>query len=103
MIKKLYTIYHPSYGHGIRAGFTKYVKELKDYKLVAGNDYDMIQNSDIVLTKAGTSTLECGLLGVPYLIFYRTNPINYYLLKPVVKIDKLGIVNILAKENIIKE
>ena len=60
-------------------------------------------NSDLVLTKAGTSTVECALIGTPFIIYYRTFPINYYLLKPIVKVDKLGMVNILSNENIIKE
>ena len=83
--------------------FGKYKDELKDYNLTTGNVYDLMINSDIVLTKAGTSTMECSLIGTPYLIFYRTVPLNYYLLKPVVKIEHLGIANILANKNIVKE
>lgn len=83
--------------------FTKYKDELKNYNLTSGNVYDLMLNSDIVLTKAGTSTMECSLIGTPYLIFYRTVPLNYYLLKPVVKIENLGIANILSKKNIVKE
>jgi lipid-A-disaccharide synthase len=56
-----------------------------------------------VLTKAGTSTIECALIGTPFLIFYRTYPLNFYLLKPIVKVNKLGMVNILAGKTIIKE
>ncbi len=65
--------------------------------------YRLISNSDLVLTKAGTSTMECTLLQVPYLIFYRTFPINYYILKPIVKVDKLGIANILLGKEAVKE
>ena len=47
--------------------------------------------------------MECTLLGTPYLIFYKTFPLNYYLLKPIVKVDKLGIANLLLGKDAIKE
>jgi lipid-A-disaccharide synthase len=83
--------------------FEKYKVSLDGFNLVRDNIYQYIRNSDLVLTKAGTSTIECSLIGTPFLIFYRTSPINYYLLKPIVKVDKLGMVNILADKIIVKE
>ncbi len=88
---------------GLESAFNDFREELKDCNLTGEKTYDLILNSDLVLAKAGTSTMECALLGTPYLIFYKTFPLNYYLLKPVVKIDKLGIVNILLGESVIKE
>jgi lipid-A-disaccharide synthase len=83
--------------------FDTYGDNLKDFIITGENIYKLILNSDVVLTKAGTSTVECALIGNPFLIFYKTSPINYYLLKPIVKVDRLGMVNILANEMIIKE
>jgi lipid-A-disaccharide synthase len=83
--------------------FGIFENELKDFNLSSDNVYKLILNADVVLTKAGTSTLECSLIGTPFAIFYRTFPLNYYLLKPIVKVDRLGIVNILSGEMVIKE
>lgn len=83
--------------------YNRFSLSLQEFNLIRENIYDSILNSDIVLTKAGTSTIECSLIGTPFLIFYRTFPVNYYLLKPIVNVDKLGMVNILAKENLVKE
>ena len=83
--------------------FNEFRGESKKYNLTNENVYTLILNSDVVLTKAGTSTMECALIGTPHLIFYKTYPINYYLLKPIMKVNSLGIVNILARENIVKE
>jgi len=83
--------------------FKKFGNRLGKFILSDENVYSLMLNSDLVLTKAGTSTVECALIGVPFAIFYKTFPLNYYLLKPIVKVDKLGMVNILAKKNIIKE
>lgn len=88
---------------GMTEYFSPYMEALKDYNVSTENPYSLILNSDIVLTKAGTSTMECTLLGIPYLIFYKTFPLNYYLLKPVVKVDKLGIANLLLKRDAVKE
>lgn len=83
--------------------FEELVSDFKDYSLITSNLYSHIYESDLVMTKAGTSAMECSLLGVPFLIFYKTYSVNYYILKPLVKIKNIGIVNILAGKNIVKE
>ncbi len=83
--------------------FDDFREDIKNYNLSSESVYSLVLNSDLVLTKAGTSTMECSLIGTPYLIFYKTFTTNYYLLKPVVKIDNIGIANIIAGENIVKE
>ncbi len=83
--------------------FDKYLGEMKGYELISGGAYGMMLNSDLVMAKAGTSTLECALIGAPHFVFLRTAPINYLLMKPIVNINNIGIVNIIAKENIVKE
>ncbi len=88
---------------GLNHVFDEFREKLIGCNLTTEKPYHLILNSDLVLTKAGTSTMECALLGTPHLIFYKTFPINYYLLKPIAKIDKLGIVNILLGDEIVKE
>lgn len=88
---------------GMESIYGEFKSELNEYTLTNESTYDLISSSDAVLTKAGTSTMECSLIGTPYLIFYKTSPFNYYLLKPIVKVQYLGIVNILAGDEIIKE
>ena len=83
--------------------FENLIHNIKDYEIIDSDLYTHINESDLVMTKAGTSSLECSLIGTPYLIFYKTYPVNYYLLKPFVKIKNIGIANILAGKNIIKE
>ena len=87
-------------GNGV---FEKYSDELKGFNLTTGNVYELILDSDLVFTKSGTSTIECALIGTPFIIFYKTYSLNYYLLKPLVKIDRLGMVNILSEDMTVKE
>lgn len=88
---------------GMESHFDEFRNSISGLTLSNEPSYKLISNSDLVLTKAGTSTMECTLLQVPYLIFYRTFPLNYYILKPIVKVDKLGIANILLEKDVVKE
>ncbi len=51
-----------------------------------------------VLTSSGTMSLHCALAGVPGAIAYRTNPFTYLLARWWVKVDYIGIANLLLKE-----
>jgi len=73
------------------------------FDIIENNLYEYIYKSDFVMTKAGTSTMECSLIGTPFLIFYKTYPLNYYMLKPLVKISNIGIINILSGKILVKE
>jgi len=88
---------------GMESHFDEFKESISGFTLSEESSYRLISESDLVLTKAGTSTMECTLLQVPYLIFYRTYPLNYFILKPIVKVDKLGIANILLEKNAVKE
>ena len=51
-----------------------------------------------VLTSSGTMSLHCALAGIPGAIAYRTNALTYLLARWWVKIDYIGIANLLLKE-----
>jgi lipid-A-disaccharide synthase len=51
-----------------------------------------------VLTSSGTMSLHCALAEIPGAIAYRTNAITYLLARWWVKIDYIGIANLLLKE-----
>ena len=51
-----------------------------------------------VLTSSGTMSLHCALVGIPGAIAYRTNAITYLLARWWVKIEYIGIANLLLKE-----
>lgn len=88
---------------GTKSVYDEFSEITGKFNLTDDNLYGLIRNSDLVLTKAGTSTMECALIGTPHLIFYKTSALNYHLLKPFVKVKNLGIINILTSKNIIKE
>ena len=51
-----------------------------------------------VLTSSGTMSMHCALAGIPGAITYRANPLTYVLGRLLVKIDYLGIANLLLGE-----
>ncbi|MBA3850077.1 MAG: lipid-A-disaccharide synthase [Opitutus sp.] len=51
-----------------------------------------------VLTASGTMSLECASAGIPGALTYRTDPLTYYLGRLLVKVEFIGIANLLLKE-----
>ena len=51
-----------------------------------------------VLTSSGTMSMHCALAAIPGAIAYRANPLTYVLGKMLVKIEYLGIANLLLGE-----
>jgi len=62
-----------------------------------GHPTDSIAAS-AVLTSSGTMSMHCALAAIPGAIAYRTNPLTYLLARWWVKIDYIGIANLLLKE-----
>jgi len=55
------------------------------------------------LVASGTAELELSLLGVPHVVFYRVNPITYWVGKRLVKVPHIALTNLILKEGVIPE
>ncbi len=55
------------------------------------------------MIKAGTSTLEAAVLGVPFATFYRTSWLSYEMGKRLVTINSVTMANLLLQQNVIHE
>lgn len=51
-----------------------------------------------VLTASGTMSMHCALAGIPGALTYRTDPLTYFLGRMLVKVEFIGIANLLLKE-----
>ena len=56
-----------------------------------------------MISVSGTVTLEIALVGTPMVIIYRLSPLTYQLAKRLVKVDHIGLCNIVAGETVVKE
>ena len=65
--------------------------------------HDLIRACDAVISVSGTVTLEIALVGTPMVIIYKLSPFTYQLAKRLVKIDNIGLCNIVAGKTVVKE
>jgi lipid-A-disaccharide synthase len=68
-----------------------------------GTVYDLFQRCQVGAVASGTATLEAACFGMPYALVYRVNAITFAVAKTVVKITKIGIINVLAQRDVVRE
>jgi lipid-A-disaccharide synthase len=87
--------------------FYKSFKGTENFNFIINNSeetlYKAISGSDLVITKIGTSSMECALLEVPFISGYKAGKMNYLIGKNLVRIDNFAMVNILLKRTAVKE
>jgi lipid-A-disaccharide synthase len=65
--------------------------------------HDLIRACDAIISVSGTVTLEIALVGTPMVIIYKLSPLTYMLAKRLVKVDNIGLCNIVAGESVVRE
>ncbi|OQX88182.1 lipid-A-disaccharide synthase [candidate division KSB1 bacterium 4484_87] len=65
--------------------------------------YEIMHHSDLLLVASGTATLESALFETPLIVVYKVDPLSYLLGKALVKIDAIGLVNVIAEKKIAPE
>jgi len=65
--------------------------------------YQILSNSIFAVSKSGTVSLEICNAGIPSIIIYKINMINYFIMKSLVKVKFANIINIINKKEIIPE
>jgi lipid-A-disaccharide synthase len=68
-----------------------------------GGSHSLMQRACCAVIASGTATLEAAYYGLPYCLVYRVAPLTYALGRMLVKIEHIGLVNILAGEGVIEE
>jgi len=68
-----------------------------------GDAYNVLQASDLAWTASGTATLETALMLCPMIIVYRLAPVTYALPRLLVRVDFIGMANIIAGERVVPE
>lgn len=63
----------------------------------------LLHHARAALVKSGTTTLEAALAGTPMVIAYRTHPLTYALARRLVRVDHIGLVNLIAEERLAPE
>jgi len=67
------------------------------------NAHDVMQRAAAGLVASGTATLEAAYFGLPHALVYKVAWLTYEIGRRVVKVPHLGIVNILANREVVRE
>ncbi len=73
------------------------------FKLFTENLYEHLKSADFAVVTSGTATLETALFNLPMVLLYKTSGLTYSLAKLLVKVDNIGLVNIISGKKIVNE
>jgi len=74
-----------------------------DIPVVGGRSYDVMHACDAIVTVSGTVTLEIALAGTPMVIINKVAWLTYFIVRPMLKIEHIGLCNIVAGERLVPE
>jgi lipid-A-disaccharide synthase len=72
-------------------------------KVLPGQMYDAVGISDAAMVASGTATLETALLQTPMVIAYRISPLTAAIGRRVIRVEHIGLVNIIAGKKLMPE
>lgn len=73
------------------------------FPMVHSASFTVLRAADAAMCKSGTTTLEAAVAGCPLVVAYRTSAITYALAKRLVKIPRIGLVNVVAGRGVVPE
>ncbi len=77
--------------------------EVKDLFLTEMKASKVLKSSHMAIVKSGTSTLEATFSQIPFFIVYKTSTPTYLIGKLLLRVKHIGMVNLIAGENVIPE
>ncbi len=79
--------------HGPKAGV----------ELISGGVEKIFQRCKLVVAASGTVTLEAAICGAPMIIIYKMSALSYWLGRLLVRVENIGLVNLIAGREIVPE
>lgn len=74
-----------------------------DCRVVSDEKYNLRSIMSLSITAAGTATLENACLGIPMIIVYKTSFLTYHIARKLIKINMIGLANIIAGRKVVPE
>jgi lipid-A-disaccharide synthase len=72
-------------------------------KIVENLTYDLMKYSHLLLIASGSATLECAILGTPFLVLYKTSRWSYVIAKSLITIPNIALANVVAGKRVVPE
>ena len=57
----------------------------------------------LVVAASGTVTLQAAISGIPMVIIYKVSPISYWLGRALIRVDHIGLINLIAGRRLVPE
>jgi lipid-A-disaccharide synthase len=71
--------------------------------IVEGDADTVLASADVAVTASGTATVQAALHDTPMVVVYRMAPLSFQLARRVVRLDTIGMVNLIAGKKIVPE
>jgi lipid-A-disaccharide synthase len=71
--------------------------------MTQGETREVVAAADVAAVASGTATLETALLNTPLAVVYKTSAFSFRVLRPLIKVEHFGLVNLVAGERAVKE
>lgn len=78
-------------------------RDVMDIRTAKGDIGDLLSRSKMAIAASGTVTLETAIHGVPMVIIYHVSPVSYMLGRALIRVEHIGLANIIAEERIVPE
>ncbi len=72
-------------------------------EIVTGGALDSMARARAGIVASGTATVECAFFRLPIVLVYRVSPLTYAVARRLVRLPRIGMVNILAGEELVTE
>jgi lipid-A-disaccharide synthase len=72
-------------------------------RIVENLTYDLMKHAKLLLIASGSATLECAILGTPFLVLYKTSLWTYLVAKSLISIPHIALANVVAGKRIVPE
>ena len=74
-----------------------------DVQIVHDQSSEAMAAADLLFVASGTATLQAAVIGTPMVILYRATWITYWLARMLIRINCIGLVNIVAGDRFVTE
>ncbi len=71
--------------------------------VVANQTRQVLRQARAAIVASGTATVETALMGCPMVVVYKVSMLTYLICKALIKVDSIGMVNIIAGKTICPE
>jgi lipid-A-disaccharide synthase len=72
-------------------------------KIITGQAYAALAAAHLAVVASGTVTVEAALAGTPSIIIYRLAPLTYQVARRLIRVEHIGMANLLAGEGLYPE